>query len=98
MRRDVGRTHRQDANRDAIVDGLRRIGATVSLIAPVDLLVGWHGRNYLFEVKTARGKLSASQHAAMDGWQGQWCVVRSLDEALRIVGVHSERKAHDANT
>jgi hypothetical protein len=87
MRRGAGRTHRQDANHQPIVDGLRDVGASVSLIAPVDLLVGWRGRNYLLEVKTARGEISSSsQREFLDGWQGQWAIVRSLKDALAAIG------------
>jgi hypothetical protein len=85
-RRAAGRTHRLDSNHQAIVDGLRRIGASVSLISPVDLLVGFRGRNYLLEVKTFRGQTSASQKAFMAAWEGQCSIVRSISEAADVIG------------
>ncbi len=77
--------HRLDANHQAIRDALEQMGATVDPRCPGDLLVGFEGRNYLLEVKTSKGKLKASQEAFQAGWRGQYAVVRSVDEALRVV-------------
>ncbi len=78
--------HRLDANHAAIRAGLEAVGATVDGKAPVDLLVGFRGRNYLLEVKTAKGKLRASQTAFLGRWKGQAHVVRTLAEALSVIG------------
>jgi hypothetical protein len=78
--------HRLDANHQAIMDGLRRVGASVTEKGPLDALVGFRGRNYLLEVKTARGQLRASQKAFLESWRGHAAVVRSLDDALKVIG------------
>jgi len=78
--------HRNDTNTDAIVEALGLVGATVARLGnPLDLLVGFRGRNYLLEVKTAKGKLRASQAAFLEAWDGQAAVVRSVEDALRVI-------------
>jgi len=82
---------RTDKNHTDIVDGLRAVGASVQSLANVgygvpDLLVGFRGRNYLMEVKTRRGKLRKSQVEWFDAWRGDVALVRTLDDALMIIG------------
>lgn len=84
---------RVDDNQAAIVDGLRKIGATVEILARVgggvpDLLVGYQGRNYLMEVKNlkAGGKLNKKQRDWLSKWNGQHVVVTDLIDALRAIG------------
>lgn len=79
--------HRLDGNHAAIREALEAVGATVSLQGPLDLLVGFGGQNYLLEVKTARGQLRASQRAFLGRWKGHVAVVRTVDEALGVIGV-----------
>lgn len=83
--------HRLDANHVAIREGLRAVGATVNEKGPLDLLVGFRGTNYLLEVKTAKGKLRASQSAFLEAWRGHAVVVRTLDEALAAIGWRGRR-------
>lgn len=78
--------HRLDANHQAIRDALEQAGASVDPRCPADLLVGFRGRNYLLEVKTSKGKLRASQETFRAGWRGHYAVVRSVEEALTVVG------------
>ena len=85
--------HRNDANTDAIVEALEAVGATVTRLGnPLDLLVGRRGTNYLLEVKTASGKLRASQKRFLSLWRGQAAVVRSADEALHAIGADAHRE------
>lgn len=87
---------RIDANHNVIVDGLRRVGATVKSTAAVgdgfvDLVVGFRKANYLLEVKDgskspSRRKLTDAEKAFHAGWQGQIAVIESLDDALRTIG------------
>lgn len=77
--------HRLDANHREIVAALLAVGATVTEKGPLDVLAGFRGTNYLLEIKTARGKLRASQRAFVTGWKGQCCVVRSVQEALQAI-------------
>lgn len=78
--------HQLDANHRDIRAGLEAVGATVDAKGPLDLLVGFRGANYLLEVKTAKGKLRASQERFLDRWKGQAVVVRTMDEALKAIG------------
>jgi hypothetical protein len=79
--------HRLDGNHRSIVDGLRLLGVSVCEKGPLDLLCGFRGKNYLLEVKTARGQLRASQKAFLGEWDGQAAVVRTLDDALTVLGI-----------
>lgn len=83
--------NRRDMNEAEIVAALVTCGASVTRIsapgAP-DLLVGFRGRTLLVEVKAAKGKLTASQERWIADWRGDRVhVVRSVDEALRLLGV-----------
>lgn len=82
---------RTDHNQSEIVQALRAAGATVESLHEVgrgvpDLMVGFRGDTFLFEVKGPRGRLNALQVAWHGQWAGQVCVVRSAEEALRVVG------------
>lgn len=85
---------RADLNQSAIVKALRSVGATVHITNQVgcgfpDLVVGIFGRNYLMEVKNeeTRGRLTAEQIIFLDMWKGKVHIVKSVDEALQIIGV-----------
>jgi Holliday junction resolvase len=82
---------RTDTNQAEIVSGLRKLGIGVVCLHMVgknvpDLLVGFRGHNYLFEVKSERGKLSKGQQKFMDTWPGQAAVIRDVMDALRELG------------
>lgn len=80
------RAARVDATQAAIVDALRRYGASVEIIGlPVDLAIGCNGRTVLAEVKTETGKLKPHQAAFLDSWRGDACVLRSESDALALV-------------
>lgn len=91
------RAAKVDANQEEIVAALRRVGASVQSLAPMghgvpDILVGYfdsHGRhrNILMEIKTEKGRLTQDELEWMHDWRGQCCVVRSVPEALRVIGV-----------
>lgn len=87
---------RKDANQSVIVEALRAIGATVKVMhTPLDLLVGYRGRNFLLEVKRARSKtskgrgtlaqLTPAQIKFVDEWRGQYAKVYTADEAIEVV-------------
>lgn len=80
---------RRDENEPEIILALRRAGASVERISMrgvPDLLVGFRGVNYLMEVKTAKGRLDDEQITWHDNWYGQNTIVRTVDDALRIIG------------
>ena len=78
--------HRKDNNHDEIRDALERVGATVVPDGPVDLVVGFRGATYLIEVKTEKGKLRPTQENFVRRWKGHVSVVRSIEEALKVIG------------
>ena len=85
------RAAKTDTNQKPIVAALRGVGATVRPLHAVgrgvpDLLVGFRGTNYLLEVKGRRGRLTADQVTFFDEWRGAAQVVRSVDDALRVIG------------
>ena len=79
--------HRLDANHDEIRQALEDVGCTVDPGGPLDLIVGRNERTYLLEIKTAKGKLRPKQVKFLARWKGHAATVRTVDEALRVVGV-----------
>lgn len=78
---------RRDANEQEIVKALEAVGACVMrLHVPCDLLVSFRGRLHLLEVKTEDGQLSASEQRFHELWPGVVIIVRSVEEALEVVG------------
>ena len=88
--------HRRiDRNQPEIVQKLRDIGATVTVLSMVgfgcpDILVGWHGVNYLLEIKDgekspSRRTLTPAEMRWHRDWEGQSAIVLSADEAIRTV-------------
>ena len=93
------RAAKVDANHGAIVRALRAVGCSVQSLARVgegcpDLAVGYHGRNYLLEVKdgskppSAR-KLTPDEQGWHERWRGAVLVVETVDEALEAVGARA---------
>lgn len=79
----------RDANEPEIVAALEAAGATVrrlSMPGVPDLLVGIDGLNFLIEVKSATGKLNAEQFDFFETWNGQVDMVRTVEEALKVIG------------
>lgn len=92
---------RTDENQSDIVKDLRKIGASVESLAPLgsgapDLLVGFRGTNYAFEVKNparppSGRSLTPDETKWHNEWRGQVDVVESFDDVMRIVGREGER-------
>lgn len=79
-----------DNNQAEIVEALRRVGATVQILSDVgqgcpDIVVGFRGRNYFMEIKDGSGKLNKLQAEWHTLWNGQVAVVKTFDEALRVI-------------
>lgn len=92
--RKYGRT---DRNQGEICEALRKVGASVQILAAVgggvpDLLVGFRRGTYLLEVKDGKRppserELTPDQIAWHLEWNGGPCVVvNSVDEALVAIG------------
>jgi hypothetical protein len=99
------RAARRDANEPDIVSALRHFGATVQPLdakGVPDLLVGHSGKNYLLEVKEPEGvrggrskkgqRLNELQVLWHMKWRGQCVVVRTVNEALAVIGVRLEER------
>ena len=90
------RAAKVDANQSEIVFALRGVGATVQHLHAVgkgcpDLLVGYRNQNILMEVKDGAKppsgrKLTPDQVEWHGSWRGTVCVVKSVDEALGVIG------------
>ena len=92
---------RVDQNQKEIVKGLRDEGASVEILSNVgggvpDLLVGWNGKNFLLEVKSTvtnygRSGLNSMQQDWFSKWNGHASVVSSLEEAIEVVFILSNK-------
>lgn len=86
---------RVDGNQKTIVRGLRQIGASVAITSGLgfgfpDLVVGYRGINYFFEIKNENKppsgrKLTPDQCIFRAEWRGQYHVILNLDEAIAII-------------
>lgn len=91
------RSAKVDRNQPEVVAALRKAGASVQVLSPVgqgcpDLLVGYGGHNFLYEVKDgalppSRTKLTPDQVEWHQGWKGQVLVVYSVEMALKALEV-----------
>ena len=93
------RANKVDGNQAAIVRSLRQIpGVSVATLNKEkdglpDILVGVHGKNYLFEIKdpakrpSAR-KLTPAEFNFHSTWKGQAKVVTTLQEILDLIILH----------
>jgi hypothetical protein len=84
------RAARIDGNHVEVVSALRKIGCSVASLAAVgkgvpDLLVAFHGVNYLIEVKVPGGKLTPDQERFFGEWKGQRTVVLGAQEAVNYM-------------
>lgn len=86
------RAARIDENQPAIVAALREFGATVQPLHSVgggcpDIMCGYKGRNFLFEIKNP-AKPKSDQNLTEDQiewvmmWRGQHMVIKSAVEAI----------------
>ena len=83
---------RVDSNHPQIVKDLERTGATVQSMHTLgkdcpDILVGYHGVNYIFEIKSEGGYPTDGQIKWITHWQGQANVIFSTEDAYKIMGV-----------
>lgn len=89
------RAARVDDNQAEIVKALRAIGCTVQSLAAIgkgcpDILVGFSGQNFTFEIKdgskvpSAR-KLTSDEQKWHTDWRGQVAIIESVDDALAFI-------------
>ena len=86
---------RVDANQAAVVDALRKMGASVQSIASIgkgcpDLLVGYRQQNFVFEVKdgskppSAR-RLTVDEKRWIGAWKAPVYLIESPAEAVALL-------------
>ena len=83
---------RVDDNQAAIVKELRQIpGVKVYVLGdPVDLLVGYRARNYLFEIKREdkrgqQSRITKKQKDFIPTWTGQVRIIHNAEEAIQVI-------------
>lgn len=87
MSSNVRHGAKRDSNEAEIVEFLRKHGCTVDRISGTgvpDLLVGYHGKNILMEVKMPGKKLTPAQEKWHSEWRGQKAVVENVADAIEI--------------
>ncbi|MDJ0728128.1 MAG: hypothetical protein QNJ38_23775 [Prochloraceae cyanobacterium] len=89
---------RVDLNQKQIVKELREYGATVAHTHIIgkgfpDIVVGYSGKNYFFEIKNPGKKLTEKESVWIDSWRGQVNVIETSQQAIQIIEkqwLHSE--------
>ena len=81
-----------DHNQADIVSALRSVGVSVQSLASIgkgcpDLVAARHEKAWMIEVKGPKGKLTDDQIEWIGNWRGVVHVIRTVDEALQLVGV-----------
>ena len=77
---------RIDANQPEIVKALREKGISVQT-GMDDLLVGYNGETYWFEIKTGpRATIKPSQYKLLDEWKGHYEIVWNVKMILNSIG------------
>jgi len=87
---------RVDDNQKSIVQGLRKVGATILSTAALgkgapDIACGFRNQNYFFEIKNpaqpkSKRRLTEAEAEWHRVWAGQKAVIETLDEALKTIG------------
>jgi len=88
------RAARVDANQREIVSKLRNVGCSVLVTSQLknafDILAGYKGMNFAFEIKdgnkppSAR-KLTSGEQEFFNKWNGQVDVIESFEDAVSII-------------
>lgn len=100
------RAARIDDAQQGIVDALNAIPGVTVALGHDDILVGYRHRTYWFELKSPhqiskrtgkpyKGRIKPSQEKLLETWQGQYDVVSTVDEILKIIGIDANASAID---
>ena len=86
---------RSDRNQLELMKQIRQLGATVTSLHEVgngvpDLLVGYRGLNFLFEVKDpqqppSKRKLTLMEQDWHESWRGKVQIIESIDDVMTIL-------------
>lgn len=87
-----------DDNQKEITAALRKLGCSVQILSQIgkgcpDILIGYKGRNYLVEIKDGKKvpsarKLTPDEKDWHEAWQGQICIIESLQDISNMVLTH----------
>lgn len=90
------RRGRTDGNQSKIVKELRQAGCSVAITSSMgdgfpDLVVGWRGVNYLFEIKDGTlppsgRKLTKEEQTFRHSWSGLYYIIETSGQALEAMG------------
>ena len=85
------RAAKTDTNHAEIVEALREIGANVFDTHDVgsgfpDIIIGYRGVNFLAEIKGPKGTMTPLERWFHNDWGGQVAIVRTVDDAYRLIG------------
>ena len=83
-----------DANHGEIVQALRSVGVSVQSLANIghgcpDIVAAKGSMTWMIEIKGAKGKLTPDQIKFIGAGAGTVHIVRTVDDALQLVGVLS---------
>lgn len=92
------RAARVDENQSAVVAALRKIPGITVAPGHDDILVGFRGKTYWYELKSpdkirkrdqklGAGVLKESQKKLIDEWRGHYKIVWTIDQILTDIGV-----------
>ena len=83
------RAKKIDGNQRAIVGTLRTIPGVSVAVNHDDILVGYRGFTYWYEIKNKQGKnrTQPSQQKLIDQWKGNYEVVHDVDQILIELGI-----------
>ena len=90
------RAARTDGNQTKIVNALRECGVSVAHTHTVgdgfpDIIAGWHGQNFMFEIKDpskppSKRSLTEKERKFRDEWRGTVFTIETPEEALQTIG------------
>lgn len=91
-------SHNKDTNEPAIVKELKSKGCSVLALSSrgfsIDLLVGYNGRNVLFEVKNpdlppSKRRLTEKERDFIRTWKGEVYIIHTVYDVYTILGIRS---------
>ena len=79
------RKDKVDANQPAIVKELRKLGYSVE-VGHDDILVGWKGKTYWFEIKVSeKAKIKDCQQDLINEWKGHYKIVWTTEMIIKEI-------------
>lgn len=82
------RAAKVDANQSEIVEALRSIPGVTVQTGMDDIIVGFRGKTYWYEIKTGpKAEIKPGQKKLTAEWRGHYRIVWSLDMILEDLGI-----------